>query len=125
MGIKETNASEPLLKRREVTNGVKTRNSSLIWDEFGGDLTSWPSGTRRTDGVTLIRALVRNVRGCLMMIRETPEVRRHLRVKVPMHQTESERLIVAGMSVKADGAKGPRHPALFIGQLSKTGGADG
>lgn len=125
MRIKETNVSEPLWKCREVCNDVKTRDSSLSWDKLGGGLTTWPSGIRRTDGVTLIQALVQNVRDCLMMVRETSEVKGHCRVKVPRHQTESERLIVVRKSGKPDGAKGPRHPALLVSQLPKVGGADG
>jgi hypothetical protein len=38
VGIKETNASEPLRKCRKRRDDVETRGESLTWDKSGGDL---------------------------------------------------------------------------------------
>lgn len=61
---RETNTGEPPFQRREVINDVKTGDSSLSRDEFCECLIIEQDGVRRTGGVTLVRASVRNVRPC-------------------------------------------------------------
>jgi len=55
------NENKPLMKRRDVLNDIKTRCSSPPWDKSGKCLIIDPDGVRRTGGMNLIRALVRNV----------------------------------------------------------------
>jgi hypothetical protein len=60
-----------LMKHRNKTSdGIKTRAWSLPWDQRGRRPTCWPCGVRCREGVTQIRAFVRNSRTCLTMIRE-------------------------------------------------------
>jgi hypothetical protein len=62
--IKEMSQTKPSLKRREVANDVKTGSSPLSRDKSSGYLITELGGVRRADGMTLIRALIRNVRPC-------------------------------------------------------------
>lgn len=61
---RETNTGEPPFQRREVLNDVKTGESSALRDKSCGCLITEQDGVRRTGGVNLVRALVRNVRPC-------------------------------------------------------------
>jgi hypothetical protein len=61
---RETNIGEPPFQRREVLNDVKTGESSAPWDKSCECLIIEQGGVRRTGGVNLARAPVRNVRPC-------------------------------------------------------------
>ena len=61
---RETNTGEPPFQRREVLNDVKTVDSSALRDKSCDHLIIEQDGVRRTGGVNLVRALVRNVRPC-------------------------------------------------------------
>lgn len=61
---RETNTGEPPFQRREVLNDVKTGESSALRDKLCGNLITERGGIRRTGGVNLVRASVRNVRPC-------------------------------------------------------------
>lgn len=52
--------TEPLSKHRDELNDVKTGSYGLIWDEFGENLISCPSGIRCLDGMTSVLALMWN-----------------------------------------------------------------
>ncbi len=64
--------SEPRMTRRNVKGDIKTRVASRSWDELGGFLLTGPSGVRRTRGMSLVQAFVRNVGTLPMMSRENP-----------------------------------------------------
>jgi|GEM_PF-1092881 len=59
--IMETSEPESSLKRRDVTNDVKTRGFDLPGDKSKGLLITDLDGVRRGDGVNMILALVWNV----------------------------------------------------------------
>jgi len=61
---RETNTGEPPFQRREVLTDVKTGESSLYRDKPCECLIIEQGGVRRTGGVNLARASVRNVRPC-------------------------------------------------------------
>jgi hypothetical protein len=52
------------------SNDVETGVSIMLREEHGGYPTYWPCDVRCTGDVTLIRALLRNLRTCLVMQRE-------------------------------------------------------
>jgi len=62
--IKETNASEPLIKCRKRRNDVKTGKESLARDKPRGRPVYCLGGVRHRGGVTLVQAFVRNVGTC-------------------------------------------------------------
>jgi hypothetical protein len=62
--IKETNASEPLIKCRKRRNDVKTGKESLARDKSRGRPVYCLGGVRHRGGVTLVQAFVRNVGTC-------------------------------------------------------------
>jgi hypothetical protein len=69
VSIKETNASEPLMKCRNSIGEIKTEGIRY----FGinpGQPAYCPDGLRHKGGVNLIEALVWNLRTCSMMERE-------------------------------------------------------
>ena len=59
--------------------------------------------------MTLIRALVRNLRPWLAMLREKAQAAKSARLKVPMHRSGSDCSIVVMKRGNARGAKGAGH----------------
>lgn len=64
MRLKETNASKPLMKCRNLSDGVETGSDGHSQDKVGRQPVYCPTGTRHEGGVTLSQALVRNVGTC-------------------------------------------------------------
>jgi len=58
--IRKTNASEPLMTRREPERGIRTGGEQNSRDKLGGCPEGCPGGVRRAGGVILIQALLRN-----------------------------------------------------------------
>ena len=58
--IRKTNASEPLLTRREPVHDIETDGGWYRRDESGGWPEGCPGGVRRAGGVSLIQASLRN-----------------------------------------------------------------
>ena len=58
--IRKTNASEPLLTRREPAHDIETDGGWYRRDESGGWPEGCPGGVRRAGGVSLIQASLRN-----------------------------------------------------------------
>src|SRR5260370_512719 len=56
--------------------------------------TYWPRGARCIGGMTLVRALVRNLRTCPAMLREKVQAAETVRTRVPMRGTGAEWPIV-------------------------------
>ena len=52
-------ANDPLRKRRKDLNGTETSVFPVSWDKHGRDLRKGRCGVRRTGGMTLIWAFVR------------------------------------------------------------------
>src|SRR5881628_967474 len=57
VGTGKTNVSEPLLKRRDLGNGIRTGVSMQSRDESGGCPDYWPVGVRRAGGVSPVCGL--------------------------------------------------------------------
>src|ERR1700746_2080684 len=55
------------MKHRKELDDIKTAVALLLRDEHGGYPTYWPCDVRCSGGVTLIRALVWNLRTCPVM----------------------------------------------------------
>ena len=70
----ETSESEPLMKRQNRRNDVKTGISCCSGISSGGALETGPSGIRLEDGVTPDQALVRNVGTCRRDAKGTAQV---------------------------------------------------
>src|ERR1700688_2778895 len=71
VGVGETNASEPLMRpRNRSTDGIKTGAPPLSGKSMAETWYYWPCGVRGTGGVTLILALVWNLRTCSAVVRE-------------------------------------------------------
>ena len=64
MRLRETSASEPLMKCRKVQDDVETGGNSLTRDEPGGRPDFRPGGIRHEGGVTLNQASVWNAGTC-------------------------------------------------------------
>jgi len=62
--VKETNASEPLMKCRNAFNRRQNRDLISVPGQGWGKPVYCPTGVRHVGGVTLIQALVRNVGTC-------------------------------------------------------------
>jgi len=93
--MRETNASEPLLKHR---NRIRWHQNQGLSDALGSawrQPTYWPCGVRCAGGVTLILALTWNVRTCSAMPREKVQAATTVRPKVPMRRAGADRLVVA------------------------------
>ena len=93
--MRETNASEPLLKHR---NRIRWHQNQGLSDALGSawrQPTYWPCGVRCAGGVTLILALTWNVRTCSAMPREKVQAATTARPKVPMRRAGADRLVVA------------------------------
>ena len=52
----------------------RNQGAPLPWEEHSGSPTYWLCGVRCEGGVTLMRALVRNLRTWLVMLREKAQV---------------------------------------------------
>ena len=70
VGVRETSASEPLPKHRNPIRRHQNRGLHGAPRSARRQPTYWPCGVRCAGGVTLIRALVRNVRTWPAMPRE-------------------------------------------------------
>src|SRR6267143_599828 len=70
--------------------------------------TYWPRGARCIGGMTLVRALVRNLRTCPAMPREKVQAAK-LRGKVPMRRVGADCSVIARKRGNARGAKGAGH----------------
>src|SRR5215472_1456176 len=62
--LRETSASKPLMTCRKLIDDVETGGRSSTRDESGGCPDYGPDGIRHEGGVTLNRALARNVGTC-------------------------------------------------------------
>ena len=60
---------KPSLKRREVISDVETSSSPLCWDKPESYLITDLGGVRRADGMSLVQALIRNVRPCCVDVK--------------------------------------------------------
>ena len=106
------------------SDDVKTRVINGILGRVRRETAYCSGGVRHGGGVSLTQAFVWNVGTCRLDAKGKPQAGRHVRGKVLMRGTGTEQPVVARKSVKADGAKGLRHPVLEIGQ-PEMGGADG
>src|SRR5262252_7837880 len=68
--MRETSASESLVEASKAVDDVETGAFTSFREEHGGYPAYWPCDVRCIGGVTLIRALLRNLRTCLVMLRE-------------------------------------------------------
>ncbi len=64
MGIKKTNASEPLRTYRKIEHDVETGIETLSRERGGGGPVDRSTGVRHEGGVILIQAWLRNVGTC-------------------------------------------------------------
>ena len=91
---------------------TKTGAFTPFRDEHGRCPTYCPCGVRCVGGVTLIRALVRNLRTWPAMPREKAQAAPTARPKVPMRRRGADCPVVAMKRGNARGAKGAGHRHL-------------
>ena len=82
--MRETSANEPPMTHRKHLDGIELRGAPLPWEEHSGYLLTGYAVSGGEGGVTLMRALVRNLRTWLVMLREKAQVAEPWRPKVPM-----------------------------------------
>ena len=70
--IRKTNASEPLLTRREPVPDIETDGGWYRRDESGGWPEGCPDGVRRAGGVSLIQASLTELREPVVSMRREP-----------------------------------------------------
>jgi hypothetical protein len=63
---------EPLMRCRNIWDGVKTGVLTWLQDKHGVEPAYCPCGTRHRGGVNVIQALVWNVGTLHVMVRENP-----------------------------------------------------
>src|SRR5215468_11292247 len=73
--MRETSASEPSTRHRKAFRRHQNRSSTTTPGEARRKPAYWPRGVRCIEGVTLIRALVRNLRTWPAMPREKAQGR--------------------------------------------------
>lgn len=119
--IRETNASEPLMRRRKDKNAIETRLHEQAWDEARKGPGYGPGGGRRRGGVNLTQAFAWNVgtehsdgkgevRGVALR-----------RARVPMRNAGADWPVVVTKPGNAGGAKGPDRPVSGAGQPVRGG----
>src|SRR5262245_20811587 len=83
--------------------------AASVLEKHGGYPTYWPCGVRCIGGVTLIRALLRNLGTWQVMLREKAQAEKTARPKVPMRQPGADCFVLARKRGNARGAKGAGH----------------
>ena len=68
--MREMSASEPLVTHRNALGDIRTGVALLLQEECGGNLPTGHAVPGVLGGMTLVRALVRNLRTCPAMPRE-------------------------------------------------------
>ena len=81
----------------------------MFREEHGGYPTYWPCDVRCIGGVTLIRALLQNLRTWPVMPREKAQAEKTARPKVLMRQPGADCSVVVMKRGNARGAKGAGH----------------
>ena len=102
--MRETSANEPLMTHRNCLRWHRNRGTSLPWEQAWRIPTYWLCGVRCKGGVTLIRALVRNLRTRLAMVREKTQAERTVRSKVPRRGPGADCFVIAEKRGNARGA---------------------
>jgi len=94
VGIGETNKTEPLLNRREREHDIKTRILVTRLGKVSKKPDYCADGVRRKGGVNLIWAFMRNCGNQFLDDKGEIQVTKFTRVRVPMHETGAEWLVV-------------------------------
>ena len=74
VGIKEMSTSEPLMRCRNIGDGVKTVGTWRPAGSAQGEPVYCLGGVRHRDGMNLIQAFVRNVGTCRPDVKEETQV---------------------------------------------------
>ena len=77
VGIKEMSASEPLMRCRNIRDGVKTADTWRSAGQVQREPVYCLGGVRHRDGMNLIQAFVRNVGTCRF------DVKGEIQVEIP------------------------------------------
>jgi hypothetical protein len=120
--IRETNASEPPLTRRNPEACRRNQGRFYLLGSARRILGYWVGGGRRIGGVKLIRALVRNCGNQSFRCegRSTSGINRE--ASVPMRNTGTDRPVGAMKAGNAAGAKGSGQAVALGAQLVTGGG---
>src|SRR5215813_15184063 len=89
--MRETNASEPPFKHRNLLRRHRNRGFANVPGGAWRQPTYWPCDVRCRGGVTLIRAFVRNLRTCPTMVSEKAQAIPTARPKVAMRRPGADR----------------------------------
>ena len=120
--IRETNASEPLLTRREDVFVVKTRGGVFFWDKSIGEPEYRMGGDRRIEGVNLVWALVWNCGNQSFRCKGKSSSGSHHKAKRPRRNTGADRPVRAMRTDNTVGAKGTDQVVAF--HIQPTTGGD-
>ena len=115
--IRETNASEPLMRRRNDIATIETRLQTYAWDEARKGPVYGPGGGRRRGGVNLIQAFAWNVGTEHSDAKGEVRGVDPRRASVPMRNAGADWLVVVTKPGNAGGAKGPDRSVSGVGQL--------
>lgn len=125
VGSRELSKTEPLSRRREVKNGVKTGNLPTFRDKRRGDPITDLRGIRRIGGRNLNQALARNTGTSRCDVKGEIQAGDPARVRAPKRSTGTDRSVVAMKLGKPGGAKGSSHSGLNCWSTAMAGGIDG
>src|SRR3954447_5838921 len=93
--LKETNASEPLMTCRNVSNRRRNRDLDFYPASKGWERPAYcPTGVRHEGGVTLGRASIRNTGTCRSDVKGEIQAAVAARIRVPMRSTGAEMPVV-------------------------------
>jgi hypothetical protein len=98
--VKKMNESKPLMKCREVINGVKTGRQSLARDKSREYLIIDLGGVRHEGGMIFTQASIRNVGTCRSDAKGEAQMDDTMRARVPMLSTGTEQPVVVMMSAQ-------------------------
>jgi hypothetical protein len=94
VSIEEMSTTEPPLTYRKYEDVVETGDAQLPRDEVCGESDYCADGNRYIGGMTLVQALLRNMRTCISMQRESGEWRSTSRVRIPRRAAGAEQPVV-------------------------------
>jgi hypothetical protein len=119
--IRETNASKPLITRRDFVTCRQNQGRFLLLGQACQKPDYWTSGDRRKEGVTLIRAFAWNCGNQSLRCQGKCTSSKSYEAKYPMRSTGTDRPVRAMRTGNAVGAKGTNQAVVFRIQL-ETGG---
>ena len=94
VGIREMNASEPLMRCRNAYRCCQNLSSGATWGLVWRLPLSCPGGNRHIEGMTLIQAFVWNLGTCRSDVKGESQAEAPWSERVPMRSTGADQRVV-------------------------------